>query len=93
MGQYWSVLDAILSGTRDLYTIKGTNYTYQAANRAFCRFVGLPEHELRGRGDFEIFPGRLAETFHREDVRVLQSVTPMVFEALVPFAEHPRWFR
>jgi PAS domain-containing protein/CheY-like chemotaxis protein len=93
LGQYWSVLDAILSGTRDLYAIKGTNYTYQAANRAFCRFVNLPEHEIRGRGDFEIFPGRLAEIFHQEDVRVLQSITPVLFETLVPVAEDPRWFR
>jgi PAS domain S-box-containing protein len=93
LGQYWSVLDAILSGTRDLYAIKGPNYTYQAANRAFCRFVNLPEHEVRGRGDFEIFPGRLAEIFHQEDVRVLQSVVPVVFEARVHFTENPRWFR
>jgi len=93
LGQYWSVLDAILSGTRDLYAIKGPNYTYQAANRAFCRFVNLPEHEVRGRGDFEIFPGRLAEIFHQEDVRVLQSVVSAVFDARVPFKENPRWFR
>lgn len=93
LGQYWSVLDAILSGTRDLYAIKGQNYTYQAANRAFCRLVNLPEHEIRGRGDFEVFPGRLAEIFHREDVRVLQAAAPVVFEAPIPFSDNPRWFR
>lgn len=93
LAQYWSVLDAILSGTPDLYAIKGTNYTYQAANRAFCRFTGLPEHEIRGRGDFEIFPGRLAEIFHQDDVRVLQASVPANFETRVSFQESPRWLR
>lgn len=93
LAQYWSVLDAILSGTQDLYAIKGTNYTYQAANRAFCRFIGLPEHEIRGRGDFELFPGRLAEIFHKDDVRVLQSIAPATFETRVAFQNSPRWLR
>lgn len=93
LAQYWSVLDAILSGTQDLYAIKGSNYAYQAANRAFCRFTGLPEHEIRGRGDFEIFPGRLAEIFHQDDVRVLQGVEPTVFEVRVAFHDSPRWLR
>lgn len=93
LAQYWSVLDAILSGTQDLYAIKAPNYTYQAANRAFCRFLGLPEHEIRGRGDFELFPSRLAEAFHKDDVRVLQSVTPAMFETRVTFQDSPRWLR
>lgn len=93
LAQYWSVLDAILSGTPDLYAIKGPNYTYQAANRAFCRFAGLPEHEIRGRGDFELFPGRLAEIFHQEDVRVLQAIAPAGFESRVAFNDSTRWLR
>lgn len=93
LAQYWSVLDAILSGTQDLYAVKGPNYTYQAANRAFCRFTGLPEHEIRGRGDFELFPGRLAEIFHQEDVRVLQAIAPVTFETQVAFHDSMRWLR
>lgn len=32
LAQYWCLLDAILSGTDDLYGLKGLDYSYQAAN-------------------------------------------------------------
>lgn len=93
LAQYWNLLDAILSGTGCLYALKGADYRYQAANQAFCRLVGLPEHEIRGRGDFELFPNPLADVFHRDDVRVLQAAVPASFETRVALRDCARWLR
>jgi len=93
LGQYWSLLDAIISGPGDFYAVKGTGYRYQAASQAFCRLVGLPEHEIRGRGDFDIFPNRLADIFHRGDVRVVQAAAASQYETRVVLGEQTRWFR
>ena len=93
LAQYWSLLDAVLSGTRDLYSLKGTNYRYQAANQAFCRFIGLSEHEIRGRGDFELFPDGFAQIAHRDDIRVLQAGVPVQYETRLTFHESARWLQ
>jgi len=93
LAQYWALLDAILSGTDDLYGLKGTDYTYQAANHAFCRFAGVPEAELRGRGDYELFPHPLAEILHRADVQVIQGGRHHVADVELPLPQRPIWAR
>lgn len=93
LAQYWSLLDAVLSGTADLYALKGPDYRYQAANQAFCRLVGLPEREVRRQGDFELFPNRLADIFHRDDVRVLQGGAASRYETWIRLRGDTHWLR
>lgn len=93
LAQYWCLLDAILSGTDDLYGLKGLDYSYQAANQALCQFAGLPEKDMRGRGDFELFPRPLAEILHRDDADVLQRVETSVREVKLDLRQRPLWVR
>jgi PAS domain S-box-containing protein len=93
LAQYWSLLDAMLSDPVDLFALKGLDYRYQAANQAFCRLVGRSEPEIRGRGDFELFPHRLAEILHRDDIRVIQSAASTSYETRVVLSGRSQWLR
>lgn len=78
--QYRTLLDAMLNGNSDLFAVKRLDGTYQAASLAFCRFAGRTEEEIRGRNDFQIFPERIAESFHRYDAMVRRSARPYCWE-------------
>ncbi len=93
LAQYWGLLDAILTGTDDLYGLKGTDSNYQATNQAFCRFAGISEREIRGYGDFDLFSHELADILHRHDVRILQRAVPQSYEAELPLKKSPIWVR
>ncbi len=92
--QYWSLLEAILSSSRDLFGLKGVDGAYLAASSTFCQFAGRPEDEIRGRGDFELFPKNIAEVFHRHDTAVLRTAQPYSWEETLELPEGPpRWYR
>ena len=54
-------------------------------NRQYCETMNRPEEELIGKNDFELFPPALAEKYHRDDLRVME--TGEVFEDV---EEHQR---
>ena len=59
--QYWSLLDAVLASSPDIFGLKGLDGAYVAASPTFCALVGNSEDEISGRGDFELFPREVAE--------------------------------
>ena len=44
-------------------------------NQRFCEALGLPLSELRGKGDFDLFPVELAKKYRRDDVLVMETGT------------------
>lgn len=49
-------------------------------NQRYCQEMGKSREELTGKTDFDLFPAHLAEKYHRDDQRIIQSRKP--FEAV-----------
>lgn len=90
--QYRTLLDALLNSNSDLFAVKRLDGTYQAASLSFCRFAGRTEEEIRGRNDFQIFPDRVAESFHRYDAMVRRSARPYCWEEEIA-GPRKQWLR
>ncbi len=67
-------------------------------NQRYCQEMGKSREELIGKTDFDLFPANLAEKYHRDDQRIIESRKP--FEAVEchtsrPNGEKPtcRWSR
>ncbi len=58
---------------------KDLNGRFTFVNERFCRTVGRPREEVIGQTDFEIFPRELAQKYHADDRRLLE--TGELFEA------------
>ena len=58
---------------------KDLNGRFTFVNERFCRTVGRPREEVIGQTDFEIFPRMLAQKYHSDDRRLLE--TGELFEA------------
>ncbi len=46
------------------------------ANQQFCKILGRPLENIVGKTDFDFFPRELAEKYHRDDLRVMQTGKP-----------------
>ena len=46
------------------------------ANQQFCKILGRPLEDIVGKTDYDFFPRELAEKYHRDDLRVMQSGKP-----------------
>lgn len=53
--------------------LKDANYTYVAANRAFCNVRGLDADEILGRTIFDFAPPAVADVFDATDRQVLET--------------------
>ncbi len=49
-------------------------------NQRYCQEMGKSREELIGKTDFDLFPANLAEKYHRDDQRIIESRKP--FEAV-----------
>ncbi len=68
-----TLLATILASSRDLLALKDAQFVYQAANPAFCAFMGLTPEDVRGKTDFDLFPLDLFTRFDEADAAVLRS--------------------
>jgi sigma-B regulation protein RsbU (phosphoserine phosphatase) len=46
------------------------------ANQQFCKILGRPLEDIVGKTDYDFFPRELAEKYHRDDLRVMQTGKP-----------------
>ncbi|MFL5244961.1 MAG: PAS domain S-box protein [Gemmataceae bacterium] len=53
--------------------LKDAKLRYAAANRRYCEGVGLPEEQIIGKVDFDLYPADLAEKYHADDQKVLET--------------------
>lgn len=49
---------------------------YVAVNKAFCHTFGIPEEDILGKTDHDLFPPEIAEQFVRDDRRILNTGVP-----------------
>ncbi len=54
---------------------KDRQYRILFGNQRFCDALGLTLAEIRGKGDFDLFPVELATKYRRDDVHVMETGT------------------
>src|ERR1041385_7242958 len=52
---------------------KDRDKRFTFGNQRFCAEIGQPLEELQGKTDWDFFPAALAEKYHRDDLRVMES--------------------
>jgi PAS domain S-box-containing protein len=87
-----NLLKTIFAGTPDMVVLKDRNLVFQAANPAFCQFLGLEESDILGRTDFDLFPRPEAEIYRRDDLAVIASGQPRVQDEEVTGAQGRKWW-
>ncbi len=80
-------LRAILRHSPNVVFIKDTDGRYVLANHCCERLVGMPEAEIRGKTDAQLFTPDFASLYSRNEAQVLESGLPMQFEEQVPSPE------
>jgi PAS domain S-box-containing protein len=60
---------------------------YNLCNKAFQDYVGAPREELLGRTVFEIWPGELAEQYHKMDQVIMERSGTQIYESQVRYAD------
>lgn len=86
------LLQTILDVTPDLLVLKNRELVYQAANPAFCRFVGKPLAEITGKTAYDFFPPAEAERYRKDDAEVMKLRNTQVAEEEVTGAGGKKWF-
>lgn len=68
-----SVLRGIIDSIPDLIVLKDTDSKYLGSNKAFEKFVGLPESEQIGKTDYELFDSNIALNLRDKDRKTLET--------------------
>ena len=85
-------ITAILAYTPDVVYIKDDNGRYVLINARFEALLGLKNEDVRGKTDFDILPGEMAEKIRRNDQKVLRAKRSFQFEEVMPQDGVPRTF-
>jgi PAS domain S-box-containing protein len=67
-----------------LIFVKDPQGRYLLSNRACELFAGEPPERIVGKTDYDYFPREIADRFRADDMRVLETATPMRYEEAVP---------
>ena len=76
-------LQAIINNTTAVIYLKDTNGRYILVNRRFEDVFHVKAETVRGKTDIDIFPVAIADEFHANDLKVLETGKPMEFEETV----------
>ncbi len=87
-----SLLKALVNATPDLIFYKDSEYRYVGCNNAFAELVGLPETELVGKTDYDIFDWETADLFRKKDLEMISSGKSKKNEEQVTYPDgHTVW--
>ncbi len=70
-------LSAFLKNTSDIMFIKDTSLNYIAASQPFAELVNVPQGEIIGKNDYDLFTKELADRYTGDDRRILASGIPV----------------
>lgn len=82
----------ILDVSPDLVSLQDKNLIYQAINPTFRHYFDLPEEDIVGKSDAEIFPPEKAAILRTEDLDILRTGTPLSKEVLINKGNDQHWF-
>jgi PAS domain S-box-containing protein len=85
-----ALLPAMLDNSPSLIFFKEAQEgRYLDINPRFEQLFGLKRDQIIGRTDGEIFPAEQAAMFRANDLRVIESATPMEFEEVAQYVDGP----
>ncbi len=53
--------------------LKSKDYRWVSVNKNFARDLGISPEEAEGKMDFDLFPKELADKYHSDDVRIIET--------------------
>jgi PAS domain S-box-containing protein len=80
-----------LTGVPGLLVLKNKELRYEAANPAFCQFVGKSPEEVLSCGDEDVFSKSDAKAFRAADLKVIKSGVMQTEPHQVEMAGGTRW--
>ncbi|MGE4506115.1 MAG: ATP-binding protein, partial [Desulfovibrionaceae bacterium] len=86
------LLRTVLDATPDLVSLMDTRMVYQTANKAFFDFVGVPDGDIQGKTDFDLFPEPVAEQRHLQGRDILEADVPFDMELCLTSEGRERWY-
>jgi len=86
-----NLMRTVFSTTPDLLVLQNLDSVYQAANEAFCRFIGVKMSEISGKTDFDFFPPDKAEKYRKRDREVIESGKTMTTDEEITGISGKRW--
>ena len=85
-------LQDILDNSTAVVSVKDLDLRYIFANREYERQFHVRRDQIHGKTDYDLHPRAVAETVRVNDLRVIETGTPIQFEAAVPMAEGERHY-
>jgi two-component system, chemotaxis family, CheB/CheR fusion protein len=85
-------LRAILSTTASIIYLKDLDGCYLLANRQYLESLGLPETEILGKSDRDLFPPAIADSLINHDRQVIASRSVLKFEEQALIADQLRTY-
>ncbi|MGW8324676.1 MAG: PAS domain-containing protein, partial [Desulfobacterales bacterium] len=89
--QQGQILQTILDATPDFVSLQDRKTVYRSVNKAFCKLIGQKEDEIVGKTNFDLFPRELAETYHKEDLAILDTGNPLTKESKISSPKSDKW--
>lgn len=73
LSEHYELQRVLLSTIPAFVYLKDSNSVYVEANREFSKLLGMPEDEIRGKTDYELFPKAVADSFRKMDAEVMTT--------------------
>jgi PAS domain S-box-containing protein len=86
------LLHLVLEGVDDIIFLKNVEGRYILMNRAGCRLLGLPEEDIAGRRDAELYGPGTAQLMARAHERAIEAGTAQTFECVISADGNERSF-
>ncbi len=64
---------ALLSSVPSYVQFKDNQLRYLAVNRAFSEMVGIPDKDIIGKTDYDLFPHQYAKLFYEQDTKLIET--------------------
>jgi PAS domain S-box-containing protein len=77
-------LRSVLSNTPSVIFIKDLEGKYLLVNSMYEQLFNIMNDEIRGKTDFDLFSPYVADKFAQHDLEVIESVSPIEVEEVVP---------
>lgn len=79
--------EAFIGKTRSALSVKDLDGHYLYSNDVWGRIVGLPEEEIEGKSDFDLFPIMQATILQKQDEQILQGGDRVEFDDILIAAD------
>ncbi|WP_333226203.1 PAS domain-containing protein [Microcoleus sp. BR0-C5] len=87
-----ALLQAILDNSTAVIYIKDVDGKYLLTNRHFDNLFQIAKEQITGKTDWDIFPEDKAAALRENDLKVLESSSPLTIEEIIPQDDGPHTY-